>query len=238
MAAPRRVLPLLLLFLLLAGCAVPVARPLPSGALTVLGPTSGFSPTSPPPDWVAEYPARGAPALAVAPVDGVLALRARFPVNGNSAILGRRVSTPLLSTPFLRWGWWMDGAGPQGHGDLPLRLLIMFHGGDPARPSYTAETPRWLGASLPPYDRALSLVWGDATPSVATEANDIVRYPVRTGTAGLRRWSLESVDLAAIYRQLWPGDEIGRARIMFIGVRFAPAARPATGAVAEITLAR
>jgi hypothetical protein len=221
----------------LTGCAIPVARPLSDGQLFVLGPGPGFSPTTPPPDWVAERPAHRGPVLSVAGVDGVLALQARFVADGQPSVLGRRVNAPLLSTPYLRWGWWMDAPAVPIGNDLPLRLLVTFHGGDPARPSYSAEAPRWLGARRPPFDRAVELVWSEGSRA-ATPRTVPARYPVRSGHGGLRQWVLESVDLSAIYQQLWPGDDIGRARVMFIGISFAASPRPTTAAVAEIALAR
>ncbi|MEX2642796.1 MAG: hypothetical protein WD270_05040 [Acetobacterales bacterium] len=227
---------MLLAALALAGCTVPVATTPPSGELLVLGPSGGFSATSLPPDWIGIGPAGDAP-VDVALVDGVLALRA---ASGPSAppapvTLARRVQGPLLTTPYLRWGWWQR----QGSPAMPLRLVVGFHGGDPARPSYTAEAPRWLGSELPPFDRVIELVWsnGGAMPP-GTGGGMVRQHAVRTGIVGAGGWQLETIDLAAVYRSLWPDDDAGRARFMFIGVRLEPSVRPTTAAVAEIMLGR
>lgn len=146
----------------------------------------------------------------------------------------------LLATPYLRWGWWMRGGNGPGAGALPMRLFVAFHGGDPARPSYTAEAPRWLGAELPPFDRVIELVWATTgtAPLPSPAEGAVARHAVRAGSGGLGRWQLESVDLAALYGALWPGDDAGRARIMFIGVRVTTAPSAATAAVAEVMLGR
>ena len=105
-----------LALLLLSGCGSPPPKPSldaivdPYSELVVLGPDRAFDPSRPPPGWhLASDGASGRPRFAVAEKAGVVALEV---VGGTEdAALFREVRAPLLTMPYLRWGWYLDPPG-------------------------------------------------------------------------------------------------------------------------------
>jgi len=213
----------------LAGCTVDRAAVTPEGLLNVLGPLPGFSPAKLPGDWALESDGDLTESqLRVVTKDGLPALRVS---NGEKAfVIVRRTRAMLLSTPYLSWSWNIDP--PSAPGFHPVRLIVGFHGGDPASGSWGGQVFKWLGTRLPPHDRAISLTWGESALQRGTldlsqgaTGRTAPRYTVRGGRENAGTWWLENVDLADLYSRAWPADDPSRAQIMFIGIA-APANRP------------
>ncbi|MBI4184699.1 MAG: DUF3047 domain-containing protein [Proteobacteria bacterium] len=202
----------------------------------MLGPAPEFPLAAPPPEWLRiGYDRAEDAGLALARADGVLALRVLRP--GPAAALVKRVSAPLLAMPYLSWGWRIETAADLA-GERPLEIVVGFEGGGRGEPA--APPAEWAALGLPGVERLLRLVWEERgeEAGAARRLGGHGRYAVRGGRAAERRWMLETVDLAALYRRLWPEDDVGAARVALIGVLAAPSARPAIGHVAEIRLSR
>ena len=213
----------------------------------MLGPDRAFDPSRPPPGWhLASDGASGRPRFAVAEKAGVVALEV---VGGTEdAALFREVRAPLLTMPYLRWGWYLDPPGRTlaravpAEGPLPvgpaapLRLVVGFSGGRAPGPDARSDD-----ASSGPFgcDRVLSLVWS-AEPELRIERGPdgaaAASYVVRQGAKGAGRWVLESVDLSRIYSEVWPQDRPGDASVVFVGAGSGGVADPTTGYGAEVVL--
>jgi hypothetical protein len=246
----------LLLGLVVSGCAERLPAPLPSanGRAVVLGPEPEFNPAALPQDWFVAPP-RAADGFKVVDLSGTSVLRVEAP---GGSLLGRRVATPLLATPYLHAGWYLDPAlyagGPRDGLPRGLRLIVAFKGGTSAGAQLV---DRIFGGDLPPHDRFLEVRLGgigvtrpdDALLELAVVSDRGVRRVLRGpdyGEAG--RWHIEAVDLAALYGSYWPRDRIGQVEIAFVavgGLQHHPAPPPSgsataapSGYVAEILLTR
>ncbi len=227
---------------LLTSCTVERATMTPEGLLSVLGPFPGFSPVELPGDWALESDGDiDEQQLRVVTKDGLPALRI---ANGeDSFIVVRRTRAMLLSTPYLSWSWNIDA--PSAPGFHPVRVIVGFHGGDPASGSWDGQPFTGLGSRLPPHDRAISLTWGESALQRGSldlpgksAGRAAPRYTVHGGRENAGSWWLETVDLADLYGRAWPGDDADRAQIMFIGIA-APGGRPPAPAyVSGILLSR
>ena len=232
-----------MILLALAACAVVVPRAEVdvTGRLEVLGPDPRFSPASPGRGWVASgfgKDPRGA-RLTVERKEAVPSLRVESGETG--ALLLRHTTAALTVTPYLSWAW---NVAPTESGGHPVRLTVGFHGGDPNSGSWGASFPRWTGKTLPPHDRSLDLIWeGSALRRghLTLSGDDRGRhgaYTVRGGSENASVWHLETVDLAELYARAWPGDDLGRTRIMFVGISVEPGAEPASAFISGIVLSR
>lgn len=227
--------------LLMVGCAQPRATTVdPAGRLPILGPVPGFSIAPLPEGWLIET--RGVLpnwALALAEKQGVPALK----VSGgaSSFILTRRTRTILLASPFLSWSWAMDMHGTGAH---PIGLIIGFQGGDRKSGGWGSQPFIWPGSRRPSHDRTLALIWDESALArghlVRPTGQDrkTARYTVRGGRENTGTWWLETVDLAELYGRAWPGDDIGKARVVFIGIAARRTARPVAGYFSGIVLSR
>lgn len=242
-ATNRRVVPSLFavffILLFLVGCAVPRTPVGPEGTLDVI--TSVFE--SPggvlPGDWAIEAGGEAHEHISITEKEGVPAIRV---VNGDDPFIAvKRVQAALLATPYLKWAWHMT---PHRTGLHPVRLMIGFHGGHPESASWGGEPFAWLGSALPPHDRVLSIVFGDSAlkrGSLAQpprEGNAAALYTARGGMENASQWWLEDVDLSHLYARAWPGDELGRVQVVFIGVAAAGGRAPSSGFFSEILLYR
>ena len=245
--SPIRVPAVAALAVAVAACAtVPQARVVePEGRLPVLGPSPAFSLEILPRDWIVEGAAGGAGSrLSIVRVQGIPALRV---VNGRAGfVVARRTNAFLLATPFLSWSWNM---APHGAGLHPVRLLIGFHGGNPTSRSWGAQPFVWLGSALPPYDRLLTVAWGDSAlqrgdlaaavaEGKAPRSEVQARYVARGGREQAGLWWLETVDLAKTYAVLWPRDDRRRVKVVFIGVSATGGRAPAAAHYSGIVLSR
>lgn len=218
----------------------------PEGNLSVLGPTPRFSLEILPRDWVVDGSASGSGSrVSLERKQGIPSLRV---LNGaDGFVLARRTNAFLLATPFLSWSWNMTSHGAGLH---PTRLLIGFKGGNPDSAGWGDQSFVWRGSSLPAYDRMLSVAWGDSALQrgnlVAAVTDDPApprpevqaRYVARGGRENSGLWWLETIDLSRTYGALWPGDDRGRVRVVFIGVAASGGQPPAEAHFSGIVLSR
>ncbi len=227
----------LLLLALFAACAAPRGPhdlgAGPEGNLDVLGPTPDLVAAGLPGDWVGQ--GRAGPGQArVVELAGVPALRL---VPGSEGFLvARRIEAPLSVTPYLSWSWNIEHHGDGLH---PVRLIVGFQ-------SRAGESPGAMpGGTLPPHDRSFAIAWADS----ALRRGSVVKpqdfphraplYIARGGRENAGAWWLETIDLNQIYRELWPSDDPGRVRVVFIGLAAAPQAGTAPAAhVSGVRLSR
>ena len=217
----------------LAGCARPYLTVEPGGVLPILGPSPQFDAQAMPGTWIVVGDS-GVGRLRAVTANGLPALRVTGGERAAAWIL--RVRTPLIDTPFLQWSWLMGAHGGARH---PVHLVVGFR-----RP----QTPKpWFTGSLPVHDRLLLLWWGrtalargtlegpfpgpDGEPSVG-------HYTVRGGAEELGNWRIDSVDLLALYRRLWPADRAAGTTIVFVGIAADPGAPPAMANFSAVTLTR
>ena len=199
---------------LLAACAPPRAGIDVEGKLDVLGPTPDLVAAGLPGDWAVQ--GRAEPGQArVVERDGVPALR--LAPGANGFILARRTDAQLLTAPYLSWSW---NADHHGEGLHPVRLIVGFQGG-----SGGGNDGSFGGGALPAHDRSFAATWADSALRRGTlfraqpdEAPRAPIYIVRGGRENANVWWLETIDLERIYRDLWPGDDPARAKIVFIGL--------------------
>jgi hypothetical protein len=222
-------LPLFLVLLSLAACAAPRAGVDIDGKLDVLGPTPELVAAGLPGDWVSQ--GRAGPGQArVVERDGVPALR--LVPGGDGFIVARRLEATLLMSPYLSWSWNVENHGEGLH---PVRLIVGFHGGTRDR-----QPLAWLGSALPPHDRSFAIAWADSAlrrgSVLKPEGAEGARAPLyiaRGGRENANTWWLETVDLERIYRELWPGDDSTRVRVVFVGL--AAAATPGDAPAAFVS---
>ena len=50
---------------------------------------------------------------------------------------------------------------PQPSGVHPVRLVVVFHGGNPKSRGLGGTALVWPDDSLPPHDRAVVIIWGE-----------------------------------------------------------------------------
>lgn len=225
---------------------LPAMVMVPDGRLAILGPDPWFSMQILPQDWgVAGAGDDAAERLFVVRKQGIPSLHV---INGDKGfVVARRTNAFLLSTPFLSWSWNMSH---QGRGMHPVRLVIGFFGGDRTATIGGAGTYAWKGSDLPPFDRLLSVAWGDSAlqrgnltygggsnPAPAPREAQ-ARYVVRGGREHTQSWWLENVDLAKTYGRLWSEDDIRAAKVVFIGVAADGGRAPVEAYVAGIVLSR
>lgn len=244
----RRTVAAVLLGGLVAACATTPSPPAPvmapDGRLPILGPDPWFSMQILPQDWVVAGAAgEAADRLSIVRMQGIPALNV---INGDDGfIVARRTNAFLLATPFLSWSWNMAHHGKGVH---PVRLIVGFHGGD-RRPAGDRSTS-WKGSELPPFDRMLSIAWGDSAlqrgnltygggddPAPALPEAQ-ARYIVRGGREHTQSWWLENVDLAKTYARLWPEDELRTVKVVFIGVGAVGDRPPVEANISGIVLSR
>lgn len=243
----------------LIGCAERPPAPLPmtNGRAVVLGPEPGFDPAALPQDWFVIAPDRVA-SLAVSDLSGVPVLRIDPP---GGALIGRRLEIPILATPYLHAGLYLDpalyGGGPGDGLPRGIRLVIGFKGGTRGGAQLLNNVFGIGSGDFPPHERLMELRLegqGVARPEnamiefAAFDDRGVKRVltPSAYGQAG--RWHLEAVDLSRLYSTFWPRDRIGQVEIAFVAVgglqHQLPTAlaesgkMPSIGYVAEILLTR
>ena len=222
-----------------AACAVPRATVDPSGRLDILGPGPGFSPKAGSGEWILVDPGDGGPTFTTAEAGGVRSLAV---VSGRQAgLLVRRTDAILVVAPYLSWAW---SVVPHAGTEHPVRLIVGFYGGDPASGSWGSRPMAWLGSELPPYDRMLTIGWdasalrrGNLSPP-REDPRSPRHYTVRGGEENAGVWRFETVDLAEVYRQAWPGDDVAAARIMFVGIAAVGGEVAASANLSGIVLSR
>ncbi len=234
----------MVLVIFATGCTAPRAVVEPEGRLDVFNPEAAAGAFLPR-DWVLDGiggvggPDAAGAYLSTVVKDGTPALKI---VNGEKNFVAvRRTQAMLLASPFLTWAWYMEA--PPG-GTHPARLLIGFYGGNEKSQSWESRTFSWFGSPLPTHDRALAIVWGSSALQrgilvrPAKGGKDRPRYIARGGRENGGKWWLEYLDLAELYRRLWPGDDLGRVGIAFIGVAAAGGKPPSAAYISKIVISR
>ncbi|MCZ8312964.1 MAG: hypothetical protein O9320_19115 [Magnetospirillum sp.] len=199
--------------------------------------------------WWTSRP-NGAGDLALVDLQGSIALRADAP---GGMQMGRRLSTALTATPYLRWTWYLEpavfGGGPGAGLERGMRVTIYFR--TPNR-SASGGYLAFLGMGAEEWDRSVEIAFGGfgagrsdgATQSkwaVDNAGRRLELRPPRTGQAGA--WHVEAIDLSEVYRYFWPGESLEDVQIAIIAAggfsgRVPPEAGIAIGYVAEISISR
>lgn len=137
--------------------------------------------------------------------------------------LYRQTRSLLTVTPYLSWNWKVsDFAGPYH----PIRLVVGFSNSLEKPDSLRTGLFKTDDNSLPEATHRVDLVWsqfplarGNAQIQIIEgKATTQGRYIVRGGADGLDRWHLETVDLAALARRLWPDQNQTSFRVVYMGV--------------------
>jgi len=224
----------------IAGCAVPRAMVDPAGRLDVLGPGPGFSIDTLSGEWAGAGAAGDEGPTFTTPESG--GIRSLHVVSGaETGLIYRHTDAILPVAPYLSWAW---NVGPHAGTEHPVRVLVGFRGGDPDGGSWGSRPWVWLGSELPPYDRLLTIGWDSSAlrRGYLTPPRDNPRaprhYTVRGGAENTGIWSLETVDLARIYGEAWPGDDPAKAKIVFIGLAALGGGPPAMADVSGLRLSR
>lgn len=161
----------------------------------------------------------------------------------GNALLGRWVNRPLAGLPRLNWSWRRfdpgDGQPETLADDSPMRIIIGFAGGagtaSPS-PAGAAALP-FHTAFLPPFDRAVVVVWSNARwESGAADRQGMVARFIAHGGPADGAWWQESLDLAGLHARLWPDISGPDLRIAWVAVGVRPSDGRTAGEVAGLAL--
>ncbi len=227
---------------LLTGCAVPRAEISPEGRLEIFGGGTLGASSKLSRDWVIEGEGnvdKFKRQISLERDKGAPTGKANLILKSGtkSFLLVRRTKARLLATPFITWSWRMTAKRLAASS---IHLVVGFHGGNPKSQSWGAQPFVWFGTRLPPHDRVIAIQWGEQALERGNLYTDhkVPRYIARGGSRQLGRWWPENLDLAAIYRQVWPKDKIGDTKIMFIGFAVVKSPNPIEGSFRGISLYR
>lgn len=154
----------------------------------------------PPPGWLHRtFWTRSAAAFSFAEKEGVPALKVE--TRASASMLFRHVDVDLVHYPILAWRWFieqpiespLDERSREGD-DHPARFFIHFL-------SPAGET------------RNMEIIWGNKVLKAGDYKflGTFPHYVANGGLENIGRWHNERIDLAAIYRHLWPQDGDGAA---------------------------
>lgn len=157
-----------------------------------------FPLTPPPPGWLHRtFWTRPAATFAFAEKDGVAALKVE--TRASASMLFRHVNVDLARYPVLAWRWFieqpiespLDERTREGD-DHPARFFVHFL-------SPTGEA------------RNMEIIWGNTVLKAGDYKflGTFPHYVANGGQENVGRWHDERIDLAAIYRRLWPQDGNG-----------------------------
>lgn len=235
-----KILTLGILTMAATACSAPEATIQLGGSLSVFPVGASFDVDDLPDDWftsgdISEDRVGGSSKLGTSTIS---VTSAPFPY-----LMARRVSANILATPYLSWQWRFELGKWTYH---PIRVVVGFSGGggETVVPGFFSRL--FPGSSVPRHDRVLSLVWapsalmrGSLVP-IATNKAQVheARYTVRGGAENIGKWWPETVDLASLYKESWPMDEMGNVRITFIGVSSASSDQKLTAYLSDLRLSR
>lgn len=210
----------------------------PEGYLEIFGPSHGFTGSNMPNDWVLE----GSDKKKVSTQNLVINRAGSTPIlrlisSNHNFVLLRRTSASLLASPYLSWSWKIYNPSNQ---NLPISIVIGFYGGDPTSRSWGSKPLVYLGTKVPPYDRKIAIVWGKKsdTKGKIIINNNTPHYIAGSGKNKKNDWFIENIDLSKLYRQIWPRDDVVRARIMFVGFTSVSSSASATAEFGDMVLYR
>ena len=233
---------LILSCLVISGCTLPRAEISPEGYLEVFGPATSITKTSLPAEWFVDGLAETdflSARLNLVNIDGSPTLN--LSPATQSYVFAKRTKASLLATPFLSWSWNYPAFQGEEH---PVRLIFGFHGGNPKSGSWGSQPLIFLGKKAPPYDRAISIIWhrNAFLRGTLNIKSKLAKYIARGGIENTDKWQTEHIDLAALYRRLWPKDRHSRVRIMFAGFAATGGTPPTNNAIgaafADIVLSK
>ncbi len=229
---------LLLPLILVASCTVPRADISPEGYLEVFGPTTTVTKTSLPAEWFVDGMTEGIfleSRLNIDNIGGSPALN--LSAGAKRYVLAKRTKASLLATPFLNWSWNFPAFQGEEH---PIRLIIGFYGGDPKSGSWGSQPLVYLGHKAPPYDRAISIIWhrNALLRGTINTNSKLPKYIARGGLENTDKWHTENIDLATLYKRIWPKDEHSKVKIMFAGFAATRNAYPIDAIFADLVLSR
>lgn len=214
-------------------------------------PSPGFAQAGLPGDWLPD-PMTASSGVAFMTKDGIPAVKVDS--TAGHAFAGRRLDSPLMAAPYLRWAWYLEttlsnaniphlssAAAAAGN---PLRLRVGFLGGRPEKEN--ASSAPWTAVGVPPHDRLVDLVWEWQTTDPPHGDDAIGLRPgctvpcvaFRKEYEDVGQWRLEAADLESIYRRFWPEDRLAEARVVFIAFLPAPSPMPLAGYLADLDLGR
>ena len=226
------------LAVLVSGCAIPTKSISPEGYLEIFGPTSTLKKANLPAEWFVDGMERSsfvADHLSIERIDGSPALN--ISTGSQNYIIAKRTRASLLAAPFLSWSWNVPSF--QGN-EYPIRLIIGFHGGNPKSSSWGSQLLVYLGKITPPFDRAISIIWHrkGLLRGTIDHTTKLPKYIARGGIDNTDKWQTENIDLAELYKRLWPKDEYHKVRIMFAGFAARQSATPTSAAFADFVLSK
>ncbi len=237
--------------LLLAACGDPWPRAIPvDGAIRVLDRgVPEIHPGASAKEWRI-LRSGGEAQLNLRDIEGAVVVTANQP---GGATMGRRLTTTIGATPYLRWSWYLEPlqyAGGPGEGtERGVRIVVFFR--SVQRPSMERYAG-WIGVPGPEWDRFVEFDFGgfgaqrmeDARFAkwVSDDAGRklMLREP-RPTQAGL--WHAEAVDLTEVHKHFWPNEDPGSVQIVMVavgGLRAAipPEATAAIGYLADVSLSK
>ncbi len=221
----------------LGGCAAPPLD-LPNAAqLEILIPEPEFAALGRAADWTIAGIGHGerTPRLTASHRDGQASIR--LSAGGNRLIAVRQMGALLPATPFLTWAWHLSPTPAEQH---PVRLIVGFR---IIEERSARQRQRSRDPDLPDHQRLLSLVFSAS----ALQRGGLARAPgtadggvyiVSGGRENSEAWCAEAVDLEALYRGLWPGDDTAWVEVAFIGVTAEASTAREAGDLRDIGLIR
>lgn len=215
-----KIVALILVLLGLEACAKPlmVTAVQPDGSLEILGPGPGFAETFESGQWASSGDI-GPASLVVTEKSGIRAIML-VPDDREFTIL-RPVDAILLSSSYLGWSWFLETDAMESP-DVSIIVGFLSPKGSPEAPSFD-DLPEAAGKT--PANRALELRWSVSAlqrgnlSTLKPGEEGLPRYNVRGGRENTGRWWRESVDLARLYKLLWPGEDLARTRIVFVAIQ-------------------
>ncbi len=226
------------IILLVSSCAIPTKSISPEGYLEIFGPSSALTKTNLPEEWFVDGLDKSAfltSRLSIERIDGSPALN--ISAGSHRYLFAKRTRASLLAAPYLSWSWNVPSF--QGE-EFPIRLIIGFHGGDPKSGSWGSQPMVYLGKITPPFDRAISIIWhrNGLLRGTIEHSAKLPKYIARGGIDNTDKWHTENIDLAQLYKRLWPKDEFDQVRIMFAGFATRKSAIPTSAAFADFVLSK
>lgn len=228
------------LLIALGACSAPEATIQLGGSLNVLASGTSFTTDTLPDDW---FTSGRIPDNGVAVSASLGSSTLSITSTNNSFLVARRVRANVLATPYMSWRWRIEPGKWRYH---PVRIIVGFSGGSTETVEPGTFAKLFPGSAIPVYDRVISFLWAPSAlmrgtlTKIATKDNvqREAQYTVRGGAENVGVWWTETVDLSALYRTSWPGDQLDKSRVSFIGVSSKTAKKPYTAFIADLRLSR
>jgi hypothetical protein len=79
---------------------------------------------------------------------------------------------------------------------------------------------------------------GTVSAAASATRSRLPKYVARGGIENTAKWHTENIDLAALYKRLWPKDEHSKVQIMYAGFASIGSAQSTNAAFADFILAK